>query len=97
MRGEEGLVEGYLFKRVKRDLNGYCLKFLPYFFAGFPDRIVLVPGGRIILVETKAEDGEISRRQRIRHVQLRKMGFDTRVIWTTAQVDKLIEEIRRYG
>ena len=50
----EKTVEKELCDRVKNDLCGWALKFVSPGQNGVPDRIVLVPYGRIYFVETKA-------------------------------------------
>lgn len=52
--GRDG-VEAFLVKRV-RLLGGQSIKLAPM-QAGIPDRLVMLPGGRLFLVEVKA-DGE---------------------------------------
>ena len=50
----ESEVEKKLKTRVQKELNGLALKFVSPGFNGVPDRIILVPYGRIYFVETKA-------------------------------------------
>lgn len=46
-------IERYLVKRVKA-LGGLCLKWVSPGHAGVPDRIVLLPMGRVAFLEIKA-------------------------------------------
>jgi hypothetical protein len=48
---EEG-IESYLKERAKA-LGGLAIKFAPLSFVGLPDRIVLLPRGRIGFIELK--------------------------------------------
>lgn len=50
-------VDAFLVKRV-RLLGGHSIKLAPM-QAGIPDRLVILPGGRMYLVEVKAEDGTL--------------------------------------
>lgn len=52
-----------------------CLKFVSPGFTGVPDRIVLIPGGRICFVELKAPGKKERPRQRYVQGLLRKLGF----------------------
>ena len=49
----EKTVEKELCDRIKNDLGGWALKFVSPGQNGVPDRIVLVPYGRIYFVETR--------------------------------------------
>lgn len=47
---------------------------------GVPDRIVLLPGGRIVFVELKAPGKKPTALQAKIHDRLRALGFEVRVI-----------------
>ena len=66
-----------------------ALKFASGTETGYPDRLVLMPGGRAEWVELKSEGERPTTLQRIRHGQLRRMGFRVEVIRTR-------EELRQY-
>lgn len=69
-------IEKKLVNIVKRH-GGLCLKWVCPGWAGVPDRIVLLPGGRVIFVELKRpEGGVISSRQRWWAHKLTLLGFD---------------------
>jgi hypothetical protein len=58
---------------------------------GFPDRLVLFPGGRVVFVEMKRpKGGAIAEHQALAHEILRGMGFEVKVLWTRKQVDEWI-------
>lgn len=67
--------------------GGLCVKFPPLFFRGFPDRIVLMPKGRIIFVEVKRPGEEPTNMQRKVHAQLKGLGFRVEVIATHEDVE----------
>lgn len=69
-------IEAKLVKVVKRH-GGLCLKWVCPGWAGVPDRIVLLPGGKVIFVELKRpKGGVISARQKWWADKLRVLGFD---------------------
>jgi hypothetical protein len=67
--GRDG-VEAFLVKRV-RLLGGQSIKLAPM-QAGIPDRLVLLPGGRLFLVEVKAVGETPSEIQRHWHAKALK-------------------------
>lgn len=65
--------------------GGWCLKWVCPGWAGVPDRIVLLPGGRVIFVETKRpKGGVVSRRQQWWQIELSRLGFPHYFIWDEA-------------
>lgn len=75
-------------RRAVEAAGGFCLKWVCPGWAGVPDRIVLLPGGRICFVETKRpKGGELSALQKWWRGQLGKMGFAYLTIWNEAGVD----------
>lgn len=70
-------------------LGGICLK---HGWDGWPDRIVMLPTGRLIWVELKRKTGVQSDLQRYRAIELAKVGQVVRTIWSKAEVDQLISE-----
>jgi hypothetical protein len=89
----ESEVEGYLRKQAEK-LGGKCVKFLPDFSRGFPDRILLLPGGVLVWVETKRPvGGHIDPAQKVQHVLLRRLGQRVEVVWTKEEVDRLLSDL----
>jgi hypothetical protein len=82
----ESAIERHLRDKVKA-LGGMCVKLAPT-IAGLPDRMVLLPHGRIYFVELKREgDGEVSAIQLKRHRDLTLRGFTVAVLWSKPEVD----------
>ena len=72
------MLEKHIEKTLKEAVKakgGMALKFISPGMSGVPDRLVLLPGGKIFFVEIKAP-GEIMRPQQIkRKRQLEALGF----------------------
>ena len=90
---EEKKIESKLVKAVKRS-GGMCLKFVSPSFAGVPDRIVLMPGGRMAFVETKTTGKEMRPLQRKRKWKLEKLGFKVYCLDNEEKIEEIINEIR---
>lgn len=72
-------IEKALVARVK-DLGGLCEKFVSPGRRSVPDRIVTLPGGRIIFVELKAPGKKPTLLQMRDHWRRQDLGCDVRVI-----------------
>ena len=93
----EKSVEQRLQEEVKK-IGGKAYKLSAAVDAGMPDRLVCLPRGNVIFVETKRpKGGRLSHIQHYRHKELRLMGFDVRVINTSKAVEEFIEEVRAKG
>ena len=75
----EKTVEAALVRRVKA-LGGLCEKFTSPNRRAVPDRIVTLPGGRIIFVELKSPGKKPTPLQSSDHERRRALGCDVRVI-----------------
>ena len=73
--------------------GGRAVKFVSPGNAGMPDRLVLMPGGHASFVELKQPGRKPTALQLARHVQLRALGFDVRVIDSPAAVDQYAKEL----
>lgn len=82
-------VESYLIKRVE-SIGFKCLKFIPDQVNGMPDRIIMLPGSRVLWVELKTKGGKLSEIQKLRHAELAKLGQDVVVVWNKEQADELV-------
>ena len=89
----EKSIEEKLVAAVKA-VGGVCWKFTSPGTAGVPDRIVLMPSGRIGFVEVKAP-GETPRPlQRLRIRTLRRLGFKAFVLDSPEQIGGIIDAIQ---
>jgi hypothetical protein len=87
-------IEAYLREQVKA-LGGWAPKWTSPGNSGVPDRLVILPGGRIAMVELKAPGGKPSPLQLVQHKRLRALGCDVRVVDSKEQVDALLRELRQ--
>jgi hypothetical protein len=70
--------------------GGECLKWTSPGRRGCPDRIVLMPGAKMVFVELKAPDGVLKSWQMRYHTMLRALGFRVVTLWTPAQVTRFL-------
>lgn len=80
--------------RSVRSAGGLALKFISPGMAGVPDRLILLPGGRIAFCEVKAPGQKPRPLQFHRMEQLRRLGFRVYVIDGVVQIGKMLEEIK---
>ena len=73
--------------------GGLALKFVSPGTAGVPDRIVLIPDGRLYFVELKAPGKTLSPKQVKMAAVLERLGHKVRVIDSTQQVKEFVDEI----
>ena len=93
MAVREREIEGYLRRRVEQ-AGGRCVKFIPDVDNGMPDRVVMLPGGVLLWVETKKpKGGKVSSLQREQHRRLRALGQRVEVVWTKEDADALLSEL----
>ena len=76
-----------------RAMGGIAPKFTSPGFDGMPDRLVLLPGGRMGFVELKAPGKKPRALQLARHRLFRRLGFKVYVIDGIEQIDGVLEEI----
>ena len=88
----ERTIEQKLAARVKA-MGGIAPKFTSAGFDGMPDRLVLLPRGRMGFVELKAPGKKPRALQLARHRLLRRLGFKVFVIDEINQIDSVLEEI----
>lgn len=85
-------IEQKLVKAVK-DKGGIAPKFTSPGFDGMPDRIILLPNGRMGFVETKAPSKKPRPLQEARHNLLRRLGFKVYVVDGMEQIGSVLDEI----
>ena len=89
----EKTIEAKLVQTV-RSMGGLALKFTSPGFDGVPDRLVLLPGGRIAFIELKAP-GKILRPLQVRRKrQLEALGLSVYCIDSPEQIGGILSEIQ---
>lgn len=86
-------IERRLVRGVKA-LGGKAYKFTSPGNAGVPDRLILLPGGKIIFAELKADDGRLAPSQRLQIGELRRLGAEVYEIWGLTEVDSFLQTCR---
>ena len=89
---QEKYIESKLVKAVK-EMEGIALKFVSPGLDGMPDRLVLLPMGRIAFVEVKSPGKKPRPLQLARHEMLRKLGFKVFVLDDATDIEKILKEI----
>ena len=86
-------IERKLVSAVK-SRGGICPKFVSPGFDGMPDRVVLLPHGKIGFVEVKRPGEQLRPLQTARHRILGKLGFLVFVLDGEEQIGGMIDEIQ---
>lgn len=89
----EKLIEQKLVKAVKA-MGGISPKFVSPGLSGMPDRIVLMPDGKVGFVEVKAPGKKPRALQAVRHEKLRSLGFKVFVLDEAEQIGEVLNAIQ---
>lgn len=89
----EKYIEQKLVTAVKA-AGGIAPKFISPGLAGMPDRLVLLPGGKMAFVEVKAYGMKPRPLQIKRHETLRRLGFKVYVLDEQRQIGVILNEIQ---
>jgi hypothetical protein len=76
---KESRIESDLTRSV-RGVGGLCIKLPANLYKGIPDRLLLLPMGRVRLVETKTRKGRDTLAQPSFHVFLSRIGFPVFIV-----------------
>ena len=82
------------FRAAVKAAGGLAVKFASPGFDGVPDRLALLPGGRMAFVEVKAPGKKPRPLQLARHRQLRQLGFKVYVLDDEEQIGGMVDEIQ---
>lgn len=88
----EKALEAYLVKRVKM-LGGVALKYSTPTCTGFPDRLLLLPGGRTAWCELKSRGKKPRAVQQARIQQLRELGQAVYVVSSRDEIERMIDNV----
>jgi len=73
--------------------GGICPKFVSPGFDGMPDRIVLLPGGKMGFAEVKAPGKKPRPLKEARHGMISRLGFKVYVLDDEKQIEEILSEI----
>lgn len=85
-------IEKKLVKEVK-NMGGIAAKFVSPGFDGAPDRLVLLPKGKMAFIELKAKGKKLRPLQKRRIKQFQALGFSCYVIDDTNLIGGVLDEI----
>lgn len=74
-------------------MDGIAVKLQSQYYTGLPDRMILMPGGKIRFVELKTTGKKSTPRQKIVHRELVGLGFQVNVIDDEAGLQKFLEDL----
>ena len=89
---EESRIEKRLKNEIEK-IGGRALKFVSPGMSGVPDRLILLPQGRIVFVELKASGKKLRPIQEYRAKELKSLGFKVECIDSVEKVMKFVEEV----
>lgn len=89
----ESTVERHLREESKKR-NGLALKFVSPGMNGVPDRIVLMPDGKMAFVELKAPGKKPRALQLKRKRMIERLGFLVYVVDSIEQIGGILDEIQ---
>ena len=90
------LLESVIEKRLKKEIEkigGKALKFISPGMSGVPDRIILLPHGRIVFVELKAPGKKRRKLQEYRAKELQNLGFRVECIDSIDGVQNFVKQL----
>lgn len=86
-------IEGWLNKQVKM-MGGLAFKFVSPGNPGVPDRIYILPNGRVWFVELKQQTGRATRIQKWQQRRLLEMGCNYKFICGMDDAKAYVEELK---
>ena len=89
----EKTIETKLVKAVK-NMGGLALKFISPGLDGVPDRLVLLPGGKIAFIELKAPGKTLRPLQVRRKRQLESLGFSVYCMDSLEQIGVILSDLQ---
>lgn len=87
---QERRIEQRLVAMVRQH-GGLALKLTSPNIAGVPDRLVLLPGGKVVFVEVKSPGKKLRPLQQKRKAQLEDLGFRVVVIDSREAIQNFLE------
>lgn len=91
------MLEKEIEKKLKdkvKEMGGLCLKWVSPGYTGVPDRMILLPGGRIYFAELKAPGKKERPRQRYVQALLQRLGFTVfESVDSIEKVERIVREL----
>lgn len=88
----EKFLEKKLSEEIKR-IGGMSIKLLSSCLTGLPDRLCLLPKGRLFFIEMKTTGKKPTKIQTIIHGKLEALGFPVLVIDTSEKIKTFIQTL----
>lgn len=91
------MLESFIEKQLRDEAKkrkGMALKFVSPGMNGVPDRIILLPDGKMAFVELKALGKTLRPLQRKRKRQIESLGFPVFIIDRPDQIGGILDEIQ---
>lgn len=88
--------ESSLERKLKNEvekMGGAAMKFTSPGMAGVPDRLIVLPGGKIFFAEVKAPGERLRKLQLKRRKDLQKMGAAVYVIDSVEAIQEMVQEV----
>lgn len=79
-----------------RKIGGWSVKLPAYLLNGLPDRLILLPGGRVLFAEIKTTGAKITPVQATIHAKLRTLGFVVVVVDSYQVIEQIIGAYEEY-
>lgn len=92
---KESYIEYYLVRSVQK-MGGYALKLAPT-LSGLPDRIVLLPDGKVKFAELKSDTGEAKPLQLLWQKRLKELGFESEILNSKEAVIRFLQLEEKNG
>jgi hypothetical protein len=89
----ESTIEAYLRDEVRK-LGGRAIKITSQGSRGWPDRVVVFPGGCVEFIELKRPGGQPTPLQTKRWRQLVELGAWVETLYSKADVDRYLEQAK---
>lgn len=78
-----------------KKIDGMALKFTSPGMVGVPDRLILLPKGKVFFVELKAPGKDLRLMQLKRKEQLEHLGFKVYVIDSYEKIDLFLQDVMK--
>ena len=87
----EKALEKKLTNEVKKR-GGWAVKLLSSLVSGLPDRLCLLPGGRLFFAEVKGTGLKPTKIQKFVHDKIRGLGFRVEVVDSTEKINQILKD-----